>query len=265
MQPLAITNPQSLAGRVALITGVSRRVGIGFADAVRLAQLGADLFVHSWSPFDAGQPWGAEVSGVDALLTELRATGRRVERLAADFRAPETPARVVHAAVDALGHIDILIANHAYSTQGGLEELTADEIDAHLLVNVRGSLLLAKEFAVQHDDSRPGGRIILMTSGQHLGPMPDELAYAASKGALHQITKSLARHLAPRHITVNTIDPGPTDTGWASPEAYQWVLDHEPMGRWGQPDDTARLIAWLATDDAQWITGQVITSAGAFQ
>jgi 3-oxoacyl-[acyl-carrier protein] reductase len=143
--------------------------------------------------------------------------------------------------------------------------LTAEAIDTHLQVNVRGSLLLAKAFAAQHDDSRAGGRIILFTSGQHLGPMPGELAYTASKGALHQLTKSLARHLAPRHITVNTIDPGPTDTGWATPEVFAAVLAHEPMGRWGQPDDAARLIAWLMTDDAAWVTGQVITSAGAFQ
>ena len=262
MQPLAIIDPQPLAGRVALITGVSRHIGIGFADALRLAELGADLFVHSWSPFDAGQPWGADPDGIDALLADLRATGRRVEHMAADFREPTAAARVVTAAVQAFRHIDILIANHAYSTQGALEDLTAENIDAHLQTNVRGSLLLAKAFAAQHDDTRPGGRIILMTSGQHLGPMPEELGYIASKGALHQVTQSLAHHLAPRGITVNTLNPGATDTGYASPEDYQAVLRHQPMGRWGQPDDAARLIAWLTTDDACWITGQVINSTG---
>ncbi len=262
MEMLAVLHPLPLAGRVALITGVSRRIGIGFAVARRLAQMGAALFIHSWSPFDAAQPWGADPDGIDAVLAELRTSGRRVEHLAADFRDPDAPERVMRAAQAAFGHVDILIANHAYSTLGALEDLTADEIDAHLEANVRGTLLLVKEWAARHDDSRPGGRVILMTSGQHLASMPGELAYIASKGALHQLTKSLAAHLAPRAITVNTVNPGATDTGYASPETYQAVLHSAPMGRWGEPDDAARLIAWLVTDDARWITGEVINSTG---
>lgn len=262
MQPLALTQPHPLVGRVALITGVSRRIGIGFAIAQRLAQCGANLFIHSWAPYDAAQPWGADPEGIDAVLRELHASGQRIERLAADFREPDAPASLIAAATEAYGHVDILIANHAYSTMGALEDLTAEEIDAHLIANVRGTLLLIKHWVAQHDDSRPGGRIILMTSGQHLSPMPGELAYIASKGALHQLTLSLAAHLAHRHITVNTVNPGATDTGYATPALYQEVLAHEPQGRWGQPDDAARLIAWLATDDAQWVTGQVINSTG---
>lgn len=259
---LDLTLPLPLAGRVALVTGASRSVGIGFAVARRLAQLGADLFVQSWAPFDAARPWGADPGGIEVVLEELRRSGQRVEHLEADFRHADAPARVIGAAVAAFGHIDILIANHAYGVYGTLEELTADHIDAHLEVNVRGTLLLVKEWAAQHDDTRPGGRVIIMTSDQHLGPMPSELAYAASKGALHQLTRSLARHLAPRHITVNTVNPGATDTGYATPELYQAVLEHEPQGRWGEPDDAARLIAWLVTDDARWVTGQVIDSTG---
>lgn len=169
--------------------------------------------------------------------------------------------RLIDCAVKAFGHIDILVANHAYSGQGCLEELTAEEIDRHLHANVRGSLLLAKSFAAQHD-GRSGGRVVLLTSGQHRGPMPNELAYIASKGAIHQITRSLAAHLASRRITVNTVNPGATDTGWASPEVHQRVLALEPQGRWGEPADAARLIAWLVTDDARWITGEVINSTG---
>ncbi len=262
MEPLAVLQLSPLRGRVALITGVSRRIGIGFAVARRLAQMGAALFIQSWSPFDAAQPWGADPDGIDAVMEELRASGRRVEHLASDFRDPDAPARVMQAAQAAFGHVDILIANHAYSTRGALEDLTADEIDAHLEVNVRGTLLLVKEWAARHDDSRPGGRVILMTSGQHLGSMPGELAYIASKGALHHLTKSLAAHLAPRGITVNTVNPGATDTGYASPETYQAVLRSASMGRWGEPDDAAHLIAWLVTDDARWITGEVINSTG---
>ena len=249
-------------GRVALVTGVSRRIGIGFAIARRLAEQGADLFLHSWAPFDAATPWGTDPGGLEAILKELRSTGRRVEHLSADFREVDAPTRVMRSAVEEFGHIDILIANHAYSTLGALEELTAAEIDAHLEANVRGTLLLIKEWAAQHDDARDGGRVIMLTSGQHLGPMPGELAYIASKGALHQLTQSLAAHLAPRHITVNTVNPGATDTGYADEALRQMILAVEPLGRWGEPDDAARLIAWLCTDDARWITGQVINSTG---
>jgi 3-oxoacyl-[acyl-carrier protein] reductase len=262
MQPLALQQPAPLSGRVAIVTGVSRRIGIGFAIASRLAQLGADLLVHGWEQYDAAQPWGADLDGIAALTRELRAYGRQVDYLEADFRAADAPARVVEAAARAYGRVDILIANHAYSTAGALEALTAEQIDAHLEANVRGTLLLVQAFAAQHDDTRPGGRVILMTSGQHRVPMPGELAYIASKGALHQLTRSLAAHLAPRRITVNTVDPGATDTGYASADVYQRVLAGEPQGRWGAPDDAARLIAWLVSDDAQWVTGQVINSTG---
>ena len=92
--------------------------------------------------------------------------------------------------------------------------------------------------------------------------MPTELAYIASKAALHGLTFSLSADLIRRGITVNTINPGATDTGYASPDLYQAVVNVSPQGRWGEPDDAARLIAWLCTDDARWVTGQVINSTG---
>jgi 3-oxoacyl-[acyl-carrier protein] reductase len=251
----------ALTGRVALITGATRLKGIGFAIARELSALGADLFLHSFVAYDAAQPWGADLDESISLVSELRRSGVRVEHADADLQGPDAPESLVRSAVTAFGHVDILIVNHAYSTLGSLEELTAEEIDRHLHVNVRASLLLTKAFAGQHD-KRPGGRIVLLTSGQHLGPMPGELAYVASKGALHQLTRSLAAHLASRRMTVNTVNPGATDTGYASPALHQEVLALEPQGRWGEPADAARIIAWLVTDDAQWITGEVINSTG---
>jgi 3-oxoacyl-[acyl-carrier protein] reductase len=167
----------------------------------------------------------------------------------------------VGAAVAAFGHLDVLVANHAHSVLGGLGELDAASIDRSLAVNVRATLLLVQEHFGRHD-GRPGGRVVLMTSGQHRGPMPGELAYIAGKGALAQLTPSLAAGMAAKGITVNCVDPGATDTGWADPETYAAVLAQQPRGRWGQPDDAARLIAWLCSEDADWVTGQVITSAG---
>ena len=142
-------------------------------------------------------------------------------------------------------------------------ELTAEEIDLSYAVNTRATLLLVREFAAQHDD-RTGGRVVLFTSGQYHGAMPDELPYIASKGALHQLTPSLAAHLMPRSITVNCVDPGPNDTGYADSGVLQSVAARMPGGRWGRPVDTARLVAWLLSDEADWVTGQIIASDGGW-
>jgi 3-oxoacyl-[acyl-carrier protein] reductase len=251
-----------LRGRAALVTGVSRRAGIGFAIAGRLLGFGAAVFAQSWAAHDAGQPWGADPLGVEGVIGVLRAGGGRVEQLEADFADPAAPTAVVQAARSAFGHLDILVVNHARSGQGGLAQLTASEIDAFLHENVRAALLLVREFAAQHD-GRPGGRVVLLTSGQHLAPMSGEVAYAVSKGALQQATATLSDALIDSGITVNAVNPGPTDTGW---RIREWdPRPAMPLGRWGAPDDAARLISWLCTDDAAWITGQVINSEGGFR
>ena len=95
--------------------------------------------------------------------------------------------------------------------------------------------------------------------------MADEIPYAVSKGAIHQMTRSLADHLADRRITVNAINPGPTDTGWATPDLAEAVARSMPFGRWGSPEDAANLVAFLVSDDGAWITGQVIDSEGGFR
>lgn len=253
-----------LAGRVVVITGASRRIGIGAALARRAVADGASVLLHSWAPHDAEQPWGADVGGVEALLTELREAGGRVEHVAADFADPEGPARVVAAARAAFGHVDALVANHARSSGQDLEHLTAEELDLCHAVNTRGSLLLVRAFAAQHDDDRDGGRVVLFTSGQYHGAMPGELPYIATKAALHELTRSLAVHLAPRGITVNCVDPGPTDTGYADAAGRAAVAAASPAGRWGTPADTARLVGWLLSDEAGWVTGQTIASDGGW-
>jgi 3-oxoacyl-[acyl-carrier protein] reductase len=249
-----------LAGRGALVTGVSRRIGIGWAIAHRLAELGAALYVSGWRAHDQGQPWGADPGDP---VAELRAAlpGTEIHAGEHDFADPAAPERCLAEAAEALGHVDVLVANHAHSSSRALGELDAAEIDLALAVNVRATLLLVQAFADRHD-GRAGGRVVYLTSGQHRGPMPGELPYIAGKGALHQLTPSLAAALAPRGITVNCVDPGATDTGYAPPDAHAEVLELEPMGRWGEPADAARLIGFLATDDARWLTGQVIASTG---
>lgn len=252
-----------LEGRVAVVTGVGRRIAIGAAIAHRLAADGAAVLVHSWVPHDAEQPWGADPDGPQVVVDGIRAAGGRAEHVSADLGDPAAPARVVEAARQAFGHVDVVVANHARGGEQSLEELTADELDRCHAVNTRGSLLLAQAFAAQHD-SRPGGRIVFFTSGQYHGAMADELPYIASKGALHQLTGSVAAHLAPRGITVNCVNPGPNDTGYADDALRVAVAAANPGRRWGTPTDAARLVAWLVSDEAAWVTGQVIASDGGW-
>jgi 3-oxoacyl-[acyl-carrier protein] reductase len=248
----------NLGGRNALVTGVSRRTGIGYSVAQHLLEAGAAVFVQGWAQHDQAQPWGSEPGGTAGVAAELE-----LPFLEADFADPAAPEDVVAAAAAAVGSLDILVVNHARSGHGRLGELTAAEIDAFLHENVRAALLLVREFAARHDDSRPGGRVVLMTSGQHLAPMAREVAYAISKGALQQATLTLADELADRAITVNAVNPGPTDTGWGLDERDP--TQTMPLGRWGRPDDAARLVTWLCSDDAGWITGQTINSEGGFR
>jgi 3-oxoacyl-[acyl-carrier protein] reductase len=125
--------------------------------------------------------------------------------------------------------------------------------------------MLVKAFAAQHEDARPGGRVVLFTSGQHLGPMTSELPYAISKGAIHQMTATLADALADRGITVNTVNPGPTDTGWASDELSELVARTMPRRLWNTPEEAAAVVAWLVSDEAATLTGQIVNAEGGFR
>ncbi len=236
------------------MTGVSRTEGIGFAIARRLVADGYAVFTQGWQPHDESQPWGAgEVPLREGFAGHLEA----------DLADPEAPEAVLAAARIALGHVDVLVANHAASVAGTLEEVTAAAIDTALVVNVRATLLLVQAFAAGFESDY--GRVVLLTSGQGRGPMPSELPYVASKAALSGSVLSLADHLAPRGITVNAINPGPTDTGWAPAEVVSRVEAAMPHGRWGTPEDAARLVAWLASEESAWVTGQVIDSDGGFR
>lgn len=165
---------------------------------------------------------------------------------------------------DVVGHLDILVCNHAHGGDAvGLADLTAASLDRHWAVNTRATLLLTKAFAAQHD-GRKGGRVIWMTSGQTLGPMTDNLAYAVSKAALAGATWSVADRLLDQGVLLNTINPGSVNTGYLD-EAPAPVLERFPQQRIGEPDDPARLIAWLVSDDGEWMAGQVLNSEGGFR
>ena len=253
----------NLTGQVALVTGASRLQGIGAAICRALATHGADVAFSHWRTYDAAFPWSGTPTEPDELARELTTLGVRTAAIKCDLSNPGAEVRLLDETEVRLGPISILVNNAAYSTNDGYERLDAATIDAHCAVNMRATMLLAAEFARRFGVG-DGGRIINITSGQGLGPMPNELAYGATKGAIEAFTRSLAPAVAPKGITVNAVNPGPTDSGWITPELRDVLLPRFPMGRLGTPADAARLVAWLASPDAGWVTGQVIHSEGGF-
>ena len=195
-----------LTGRTVVVTGVSRRAGIGHAVACRAADLGASLLCHHFSPHDAEQPWGAD--SVGATLDSVRGhlvAGARLIDIEADVRDPEAPQAVIEYAVRSFGTVDALVCNQASSGRdGALERITAADLDHHWAVDARASLLLVQayaEHAAGRYEAEPGGgsdesgggsegagssgsavlpgSVVLMTSGQGLGPMPEDLTHDA--------------------------------------------------------------------------------------
>ena len=258
-----------LTGRVALVTGVSRRVGIAATIARRLLRDGACVFATGWHSHDAEQAWGADRGRARTTIafgtSDLPDAASRFHYFESDLADPDVPERLAQATVAQFGAIDIVVACHARSSGQSLRELTVAELDMSWAVNTRGTILLAKALQQYHDPNRPGGRLITFSSGQHLGAMPNELPYIVSKGAIQQMTASLSDALMDEGITVNCINPGPVDTGYADPDQHAQVAAKFPGNRWGQPSDVASLVRFLISDDGAWITGQTINSEGGFR
>jgi len=252
-----------LRGRVALVTGVGRKRGIGSAVCRALASRGADVAFSYWRDYDRETPGAPEEDEPEALLGELRAIGVGAEGVEVDLSLPDSARLLLDGAEEVLGRPSILVNVAAYSSRNSFEALDARTLDAHYAVNVRAMALLSVEFARRYPGG-PGGRIVNFSSGQSLGPMPGELAYVATKGAIEAFTRTLAVEVGPKGITVNAVNPGPTDTGWMTEELEQELIHKFPLGRIGQPGDVARLVAFLASEEAAWITGQIIHSEGGF-
>jgi len=251
--------------QVVVVTGVGHRAGIGFAIAQRLLRDGSKVLIHSFSPVGGEQHGHADSDEIEAVVSELGGESDCLQQIFGDLGDPEVPRRVIEAAIDKFGAVDGLIVNHAHDSRQSLKTVTAEELDRAWAVNARAAVLLAQAFAARHEDRRRNGRIVLFTSGQHLGPMPGELPYVISKGAVHHLTRTLADELADRQITVNTINPGPVDTGWPSAELRERLRSAFPAGRWGRPEDIAPIVSWIVSPDSAWMTGQVIDAEGGFR
>ncbi len=260
---MSVLTLRSLKGKIAIVTGVSRMKGIGAAICESLAEAGADIFFTYWSAYDESMPWGMERNEPQLIKRKIEELGVTCHCLEMDLSKEDAPRQLLKTVIDTLGEPDILVNNACYSYHSDYSSLTSEMLDRHYFINVRAPIMLSVEFANIFQKQR-GGRIIMMTSGQSLGPMPKESAYAATKGAIEAFVKTFSVEVATKGITVNAVNPGPTDTGWMNEEIKQQLLPKFPFGRIGTPHDAARLIRFLASEEAEWITGQVIHSEGGF-
>ncbi|WP_067929087.1 SDR family oxidoreductase [Alicyclobacillus shizuokensis] len=251
-----------LQDRIAIVTGVSRRKGIGTAICKALASEGANIFFTDWVPFDETQEYGGDESFPGLFEKELSKLGVKSSQLSINLADRDAYERLLDAVEDSLGTPAILVNNAAHCQEVSYREMTSEILDMHYPVNVRSTCMLSTHFVQRYGTF--GGRIIKLVSGQEKTPTPGNIAYETTKGAISIFTQCLAREVASLGVTVNAVDPGPTDSGWMTDEIRDLLLPKFPMGRIGTPEDVAKLIAFLASDDAQWITGQIIHSDGGF-
>ncbi len=201
--------------------------------------------------------WPQEFKG------ELRKLGVRAESMELDFSDRGAPSALLDKVDGVFGKADILVNNATYCVEASFRELSAELLSKHCDINIVGTCMLSAEFA-KRLEGRRGGRIINLVSGQDKSPEPGNLAYIATKGAVSAFTKTMALEVASLGITVNAVDPGPTDTGWMSDETKAYLKSKFPLKRIGTPEDAGRLVSFLASDEAQWVTGQIIHSDGGF-
>ena len=242
----------ALGGKVALVTGASR--GIGAAVASRLARDCARVFVN----------YRADASGADAVVQAIRASGGQADMLQADISRVADVQALVDRVADAGGGIDVLVNNAAICGPSAIDDLTEADFDGHFAANVK-SVLFASQAAVPHL-ARRGGAIVNVSSVNGRRPAAGASVYSASKAAVDAITVALAEELGPRRIRVNAVAPGATDTVMlrsANPaDAVASIALQTLLGRLGLPEDIARAVAFLVSEEASWITGQVLAASG---
>jgi len=249
MQPRA-----ELAGKVAVVTGVTRHQGLGAAIARELVGAGAAVFVTYFREYDKRQAWGVTPDEPESIIGALGEQGGGIEL---DLSNPAAAVELFDRAGSRFGQVDILINNAAHWETGGIRRVSAEQLDRHFAVNLRAAVLLCSEY-VRRWHGSVGGRIINMTSGQGRTPMPCEVAYAVTKAGLDALTLSVAVDLLASGVTVNAVDPGPIDTGWMTADVRDMLASQSPSGNLPRPEDLAHVVRLLCTDAAAGITGRII-------
>jgi 3-oxoacyl-[acyl-carrier protein] reductase len=238
--------------KVAVVTGGTR--GIGLAIGKRLVRDGYDLVVSYR---------GDEEAAANAK-TELDQLGRTIEVIAADVSTADGAGSLIESAVKKLGHIDVLINNAGITRDNLLMRMNEDDWDAVLTTNLKGAFLTSKA-AIRPMLRQRSGRIVNISSVVGIGGNAGQANYAAAKAGLIGFTKSLAKEVASRNITVNAVAPGFIETRLTDvlpQEIKDSLLKNTPLGRFGSPEDVAGAVAFLISSDANFITGHVLTVDG---
>jgi len=261
-----------LKDKVAIITGANNPWGIGATTAITFAREGAKVvlvYKKVDRPFDASKMdrngvdryYGANAGNADAVESKLKEMGADYIILESDISNEDAIKEIYCTVLEKYGRVDILFNNAATDDETGcdtIETITQDVIDNTFAVNVRGSILMTREFIKHHSDY---GRIInISTDASQI--FAGQITYGASKATLEALTRSIALEVAPYGITVNCVSPGPTQTGWIDDEFEKVVVPLIPMGKLIQPEDIAETVLFLASEQARMITGQVIKVSG---
>jgi len=245
---------QKLGGKVALVTGASK--GIGASIAKHLAGEGAAVVVN----YHSGK------SDADRVVTEITRGGGKAIAVQANLSQKTEIDRLFAETRKAFGRLDILVNNAGIYEFTPLEKITEEHFHKQFNLNVLG-LILASQKAAEYFDSA-GGCIINIGSGAGTNPVPGASVYSATKAAVDAVTKSLSKELGARKIRVNSLNPGMVETegvhtaGVLGTDFHKQILAQTPLGRIGQPEDIGKVAAFLASDDAGWISGETLLVAG---
>ncbi len=248
----------SLTGQPALVTGANS--GIGKAVALGLAKAGADVVVN----------YVAEPEGAEEVCGQIRAMGRKAIAIEADVSVEAEVVAMFAKAVEAFGTLHIVVSNAGLQRDSAFDAMTLEQWNKVISVNLTGQFLCAREAArefkrrgLDRSVSMAAGKIICMSSVHQQIPWGGHVNYAASKGGVMLMMKSIAQELAPQRIRVNAIAPGAIRTpinkpAWDTPEAYESLMTLVPYNRIGEPDDIAQAAVWLASDAADYVTGTTL-------
>ena len=249
-----MSNEKPFAGRVAIVTGGTR--GIGRAICLELAQRGADVAFN----------YAKSAEAAESLKTELEALGVRSIATQCDVASTEAAAEMVQQVKDTFGRLDILINNAGITRDNLIMRMKEDDWDEVINVNLKGAWNFAKA-AVRVMLRQSSGTILNISSISGLNGMAGQSNYSASKAGMIGLTKALAKEVGTRHITVNALALGAVVTDMTTgldPSYQDWFLKQIPLGRFAQPEEMAKIVAFLVSDDARYITGQVIRADGGF-